>query len=94
MCIRDRSDTGRVRISGGNAGLHLLCRCESLSKNALVRACEQRRLRVYFLSDYYFPQTFCQSEAVLLGYAGMTEEQLTAGAALFQQALKETQKTK
>ncbi len=71
----------RFRVTGENAGLHLLLSAKDDSvEEELVRQAAKQGVKVYGLSDYMV----CRQErgaALLLGFGGMTHEQLAEGVA-------------
>lgn len=70
-----------IRIQGGNAGLHFLVKVNSAkSERALVEACKMAGIRVYGLSEYYIDkQSVHMKPMLVLGYGGLTEEQMKKG---------------
>lgn len=69
---------GKCRISGENAGVHLLLHFPGEHKESeLIRRAAQEGIKVYGLSDYIVDQGEKRGEAtILLGYANMPEEQI------------------
>lgn len=70
----------RFRVTGENAGLHFLLSARDDSTEAeLVRQAAEQGVRVYGLSDYMVRKEE-RGAALLLGFGGMTREQLAEGA--------------
>jgi len=78
-----------VRLSGEQAGLHFLLTLPSLSEGELVARAAARLVRVSPLSQYCHRVPPVPSTLVL-GYAGLSEEELTQAAALLRDAWTET----
>lgn len=83
---------GLFRISGGNAGLHLLltARGKTPEKEFLQKALDQG-VKVYGMSDYHIagaelPKTFRESATLLIGYGGLDEERIKEGTRLLKKA--------
>ena len=81
---------GRYTVSGTEAGLHLLLQVHGISEDELVRRAAQCGCRVHGLSEYYVAgtQQACPPSTVLLGYGGMTDEQIEKGVQRLAQAWK------
>lgn len=77
------------QIIGANAGLHFVFRLPGREEAELVEAARRAGIRLAGLSDCY-PQgkALCPDGAVVLGYASLHEEAITAAAALLKQAWK------
>ena len=74
-----------VSLSGQQAGLHFLLTIPRFTEEQLVALAAEKSVRVYPLSRY------CHSapprpSTVVLGFAGLTEEELTAAAQLLAEA--------
>lgn len=68
-------------ISGENAGLHLLLRArDGRGEQELIRRAAEGGVRVYGMSDSMIADA-AASDAVLLGFGGMTLEQIREGTA-------------
>lgn len=79
----------KFRISGENAGLHLLltCRDEKLTEKELLEKAAACGVRVYGLSDAFVEETELHPEAtVLLGYGGMKIKEISEGIEKLKQA--------
>jgi len=74
---------GSLHVGGSDAGLHLLCTVrKNFSEEELVRLAADAGVRVYGVSAYYLkePGKTMPSEAtVLLGYGGLSFEEITRG---------------
>ncbi len=69
--------SGRCRILGEHAGVHLLLEFSGeVSEAELIEKAERERIRVYGLSDYIIRECGREKPTVLLGYANLTEEQI------------------
>ena len=76
------------RISGENAGVHLLLHFhDSRSEEELIRLAASGGIKVYGLSEYYVERKNEKPESViLLGYANMNEEKIKEAAGLLKKA--------
>lgn len=74
-----------AKLSGQQAGLHFLLTVPSRSEGELVSLAAERSVRVHPLSQYCHTVPPIPSTLVL-GYAGLTEKELTEGARLLQDA--------
>ena len=79
-----------ISIEGGNAGLHFLVKANtSKSEQEIVEACKAIGIRVYGLSEYFINKKFSSNKPMLvLGYGGLTENQIQAGLRLLSEKLK------
>ena len=77
-----------VRILGANAGLHLLLQVENgMTESQLVESAAKREVGLCASSRYYLQQKpYEPSPRVLLGYAAVTERQISEAADLLKQA--------
>ena len=68
-------------IMGENSGLHLLVEVDTdCSEQDVIEACTEQQIRVYGLSEYYISQNPKREYPILLlGYGGLTEEQIADG---------------
>ena len=70
-----------VKISGENAGLHLLLHYQGeRSEQELIRLAAQRGVKIYGMSDAYIgnlPES--RKPTLILGYAGLSEERIEEG---------------
>lgn len=70
-----------VRISGENAGLHLLLHYQGeRSEQELIRLAAQRGVKIYGMSDAYIgdlPES--RTPTLILGYAGLSEDRIEEG---------------
>lgn len=80
---------GVVRISGENAGVHLLLHFKKgITEEELVRKAEEQKIKVYGLSEYYVESPDETDATILLGYANMSEEQITEAVQILKSAWK------
>ncbi|WP_454625326.1 MocR-like pyridoxine biosynthesis transcription factor PdxR [Bradyrhizobium cenepequi] len=78
----------RVQIAGENSGLHLLVWIPELKAAAipeLVEAAEKRGVGLYSVLPYYIGDPLCAG--VVLGYAALEPDQISAGITLLKNAL-------
>lgn len=74
-CLKSMQD--RCKISGENAGVHLLLDFQGrFSEKELIKRAEKEGIRVYGLSEYYTRENENKSGTILLGYANMSEEKI------------------
>lgn len=74
-CLKSMQD--RCKISGENAGVHLLLDFQGrFSEQELIERAEKEGIRVYGLSEYYTRENEDKSGTILLGYANMSEEKI------------------
>ncbi len=80
-------------IMGENSGLHLLVEVDTeLSEQQVIEACAKQQIRVYGLSEYYISQNPKREYPILLlGYGGLTEEQIADGLQMIDAILKENE---
>lgn len=78
-----------IQVMGGNAGLHFLVKVNSAkSEKEIVEGCKAVGIRVYGISEYYIgKQSHYAKPMLILGYGGLTEEQMTEGIAILSQVL-------
>ena len=79
----------KFRISGENAGLHLLltCRDSNVTEKELIRKAACHGVKVYGISDAFVEDAGSYNSAtVLLGYGGMKKEEITEGIEKLKQA--------
>lgn len=77
---------GQFRISGENAGLHLLLTSKGgLSEAQLIESAAAEGVRVYGLSESMVEKN-PNSTTVLLGFGGLTEEQIKQGTEALKRA--------
>ena len=81
-------------IMGENSGLHLLVEVDTeLSEQQVIEACAKQQIRVYGLSEYYISQNPKREYPILLlGYGGLTEEQIADGLQMIDEILAELKK--
>ncbi|MDO5141660.1 MAG: PLP-dependent aminotransferase family protein [Eubacteriales bacterium] len=74
-------------VSRSEAGLHLLLHMRNgMLERELIDRAKAVGVRVYGLSAYYIPPVKPPRATLVLGYAGLTEQQLGEAAALLRQA--------
>lgn len=78
----------QVRISGENAGLHLLLEVENgLDEATLVARAGRVGVRVYGLSQYYaFPDAAKPTSTLVLGYSQLRPEDMAPAVSLLEEA--------
>ncbi len=68
---------GTIRISGENAGVHLLLTfTNGMKEEELIERAKERGIRIYGLSEYYVTPRSDAPATILLGYANMQEENI------------------
>lgn len=78
----------RFRISGEDAGLHLLLslRDKSITEQELVERAKENGVRVYAFSEARVAQSAeAENPTVILGYGGLRKEEITEGIAKLKQ---------
>ena len=77
-----------VNISGCEAGMHLLLTVKNgMNQNELLSSAAKKGVKVYGLSEYYsFPVGNMPENTIVLGFSGLTTEQLIKGAKALEQA--------
>lgn len=71
------------RISGENAGVHLLLHFQNgVTEEELITSAGREGIKVYGMSAYRIRKNLQEEATVLLGYANLTEEQIRSAAAL------------
>ena len=74
-------------VSRSEAGLHLLLHMRSgMLEHELIERAKTVGVRVYPLSAYYTPPVKPPRATLVLGYAGLTEQQIDEAAKLLKQA--------
>ena len=86
--------SGVIKITGENAGVHLLAEFQNgMSEEEALQKARNERVRVYPLSEYRTESSGTgerrEKAAVLLGYATLTEEELSEAAARLTRAWKQ-----
>lgn len=86
--LRDSSLSSALDIRGANAGMHLLVSSKyGLGEKELIERAAGQGVRVYGLSDYYsFQGRRREAEALIMGYSGMKEEELSNGIEALERA--------
>lgn len=79
----------KIEILGENAGLHLVLRMHlNLTESEIIQIAEKNNIRLYGLKEYYIKETSkIYVPTILLGYANMTEEEITEGIQLLKKVL-------
>lgn len=77
-----------VKISGCDAGMHLLLTVENgMKQNELLNSAAKEGARVYGLSGYYsFPVANIPENIVVAGFSGLNEQLLVNGAEALERA--------
>ena len=92
MAALDRELAGLPHeVSRAEAGLHLLLHMRNgMLERELIERARAAGVRVYGLSAYYLPPVKPPRATLVLGYAGLTEQQIDEAAALLRQAWSQT----
>ena len=70
---------GKFKLSGENAGLHLLLTVlDGRTEEQLLEMAKEHQVKVYGLSDSYIKAN-ANAATIILGYGGMTEDAITEG---------------
>lgn len=79
-----------ISVQGGNAGLHFLVKVNSSrSEQEIIKACREKGIRIYGISEYYIgPHREHTKPMLILGYGGLTEAQMRQGIEVLSQQLK------
>lgn len=77
-----------LRISGAEAGLHiLLTATNGMSEAEMIQTAAREGVHVYGLSGYYVAsRDLCPPSTVILGYAGIRAEEFADAAACLERA--------
>ena len=77
-----------VKISGCDAGMHLLLTVENgMKQNELLASAAIEGVKVYGLSEYYsFPVSNMPENIIVAGFSGLNSEQLVRGAEALERA--------
>ena len=80
-----------LNIMGENSGLHLLVEVgTTLTEQGVIQKCAEQKIRVSGLSEYYISQNPKREYPILLlGYGGLTEEQIADGLQMIDGVLAE-----
>ncbi|MEJ8733500.1 MocR-like pyridoxine biosynthesis transcription factor PdxR [Mediterraneibacter sp. ICN-202921] len=81
----------KCKISGENAGVHLLLHFSGENEERLIERAAQKEVKVYGLSEYYVEEKKgrqAKEAIILLGYANMGEEQIRQAVKLLSEAWK------
>ncbi|WP_326942964.1 PLP-dependent aminotransferase family protein, partial [Aneurinibacillus migulanus] len=77
----------RVRIIGKNSGLHILVEIQrSITEEQLIEAAKHIGVKVYPTSKYWIHPDKSRKSIILLGFGGLTEEEIVKGITLLNQA--------
>lgn len=77
-----------VKISGCDAGMHLLLTVENgMKQNELLASASNEGVKVYGLSEYYsFPVSDMPENVIVAGFSGLNEHHLISGAEALEHA--------
>lgn len=76
-----------VEVIGSKAGLHILLQLNHNDNSQdLVRKAGEVGVKIYSPEKYWLEKADCPSSIILLGFGGMTEEQIKAGIGLLKTA--------
>jgi GntR family transcriptional regulator/MocR family aminotransferase len=77
----------KVQVIGAEAGLHVLLEPNNhMSEEELIESAEKEGVKVYPVSIYYENLPANQSSKVLLGFSGLSENEIYEGITLLQRA--------
>lgn len=78
----------RFEITGEYAGLHVLMKDKKKeAEQSLLEKAAERKIRVYGLSGFYMEEARVkETSTIVLGYAGLTEEEIRKGVGLLREA--------
>ena len=77
----------QVQVIGAEAGLHVLLEPNNnMSEEELIESAEKKRVKVYPVSIYYENPPATEKSMVLLGFAGLDENEIYEGITLLQHA--------
>lgn len=77
----------QVQVIGAEAGLHVLLEPNNhMSEEELIKSAEKEGVKVYPVSIYYENPPANQSSKVLLGFAGLSENEIYEGITLLRRA--------
>ncbi len=86
--LRTSPAASHLEIQGENAGLHFLLRVHGLGEeHALLRRAEALGVRAHGLAEYVSQPLRAKGAALVLGYAGLSEEEIQAAVSLLSRAL-------
>lgn len=84
-CLKSLQD--RCRISGENAGVHLLLHFQNgMTEAELIERAMHKGVQVYGLSEYFIRQEPGRQATILLGYANMNEEKIREAVCILDKA--------
>ncbi len=88
VALRQSRLASMLRISGAEAGLHiLLTATNGMSETEMIQAAAREGVHVYGLSGYYVAsRDLCPPSTVILGYAGIRAEEFADAAACLERA--------
>lgn len=86
-CLKERF--GSLRVSGENAGVHLLLHFGNKNEQELIQKAADAGVRVYGLSEYYVGEGARKEAVILLGYANMGGQKIKEAVELLKDAWKE-----
>jgi len=77
-----------IKILGADAGLHLLLKIpNNMTEEQLIHSALQHGVKVYGTSSYYFDRgSMGETPAIMLGYAGLSEEDIKKAVGLLHKA--------
>ncbi|MBE5961302.1 MAG: PLP-dependent aminotransferase family protein [Lachnospiraceae bacterium] len=71
---------GKIRISGENAGLHLVVEfLEEESEEAVIKKAAENGIRLYGLTPHCIGKNLFKHPVILLGYSNLSEEDIISG---------------
>ena len=81
-CLQPLIQNYHLELQGEHAGMHVTIRLpEELSEELLIQNARRQKIHLYGVHDHYLPDHIPEhpEEAILLGYAGLTEESIKKG---------------
>lgn len=79
-----------VNVIGTNAGLHILLEIKvSISEKMLIEKLKKEGVLVYPTSKYWFAKERDEFPTILIGFAGLSEEEITRGIILIRDVIHE-----
>ncbi len=87
FALRDEFTGIPYRVSGGEAGLHLILNvCNGMDEQTLIKAAAEQGVKVYGLSGYYAAPAMSPESTLVLGYAGLGEDDILKAVKLLRRA--------
>jgi len=84
----DKFLTG-VTVIGQKAGLHLLLECGKVDARKLLKQAETLGVKIYLTKQYWLGESPHSNQSIIMGYGGLTEEEIQIGIQKLAMALKQ-----